>query len=578
MQGFPPIWSAIVLAFAVLLGVVRLWLWQRSAPAGMRAPLRRVALLSSLQAAAGVFLFFTLHPTAAALQNATIVVATRGASATEIPDGEILVALPEAGALPGAERVPDLATALRRHPEAGRVRILGEGLSARDRDSLALPVEMTPPPQPVGLVEIALPPAVAPGASFAVGGRIGSVRSGTIELVDPAGTIIARAPVIAGGRFDLHGAARTEGIALFELRLRDRGGRLIERLDVPLQTRADPPPRVIAVAGAPGPEMNFLRRWAELAGVDLTVAIDLGAGVRIGEAASPLNSANLASTDLLILDDRSWETLEVSRRGLVTQAVEDGMGLLLRPTGALTGGTRREWTLLGAPMSGDGAVGSLKFPAADDVPHLAQWELSDPGPDVVSAVRAPDGSPLAHWRARGRGRIGVWGVMDSYVLALAGQPDVHAGLWSDLFSVLGRPLNADRPHLRGLARVGERAVVCGGGLRDTVRSPDGGSTGLQIDPDAGAERCAAFWPSEVGWHRSGSSGAAGTPLYIHPAEAGPSLRARDAASASIDLTTDLPAAVRRRAPLTPHWSLAALLALLAALWFIERRRAPHTER
>lgn len=574
MQGVPPIWSAVILAAAVLVGGARLWLWQRSAPVELRAPLRRMVLLTVLQAIAGILLFFTLHPPAAALRNATMIVATRGAPATEVSDGEIFVALPEARAAPGAERVPDLATAIRRHPEAARVRVLGEGLPARDRGRLALPVEMTPPPRPPGFVDIALPPPAAPGATFEVGGSLGSLPSGTVELVDPAGTIIARTPVSAGRRFVLTGAARAEGTAVFELRLRDAAGRLVERLDAPLHTRADPAPRVVAIAGAPGPEMNFLRRWAESAGVDLTVAIDLGAGVRLGEATPLLTPARLARTDLLIVDDRSWETWDAGARGVVTRAVEGGMGLLLRPTGPLAGGTRREWAVLGAPIPVDGSVNPLEFPAADGVPDLARWNLADPDADVVSSVNAPDGSPLAHWSGRGRGRIGVWAVMDSYVLALAGRRDAHAGLWSDLFSVLGRPLNVDRPHLRGLARVGDRAVVCGVAPGGAVRAPDGRPASLQIDPNAGAERCAAFWPSQAGWHLAGSSGGSGTPLYVHPAEAGPSLRAHDAASAPIGLATEPPAPARRRGPLTPHLPLAALITLLAALWFVERRRPP----
>ncbi len=371
-----------------------------------------------------------------------------------------------------------------------------------------------------------------------------------------------------------HGARRRAGAgerserASAGLRLRAADGRLIERLDVPLHTRADPPPRVIALAGAPGPEMNFLRRWAASAGVELAIGMDLGAGVRLGQAPR-LTSAELARTDLLVIDDRSWDNLDAGARGLVSGAVDGGMGLLLRPTATLTGGTRREWAVLGAPIIGNGATQPLL--AAEGVPDLVRRNLADPGPDVVSIVHAPDGSPLAGWRSRGRGRIGVWTVMDSYVLALAGRPEAHADLWSDLFSELGRPLDGDRPRLRGLARVGDRAVVCGVAPRDTVRAPDGRSTRLEVDPKAGAERCAAFWPSQTGWTLVSSPGGPDTPLYVHPADAAPSLRAHDASTpsgvATGSVTPDL-----GRARLTANLPLAFLLMLLATLWFIERRR------
>lgn len=569
IQGISPLLSAAILILAVGVGIVRLWLWQRSAPVERRATPRRVALLAVLQALVGVLLFLTLHPPIAALGNATMLVATRNTPPTAVSDGEILVALPEAGAVPKAERVPDLATAIRRHPEAARVRVLGEGLPPRDRGPLTLPVETAPTPHPPGFVEIALPPAVAPGAAFTVGGLVGTLGAGTVELVDPAGAIIARVPIASGRRFTLSGAARAEGMAVFELRLRAADGRLVERLDVPLHTRADPPPRVIALAGAPGPEMNFLRRWAASAGVDLSIGMDLGSGIRLGQAPR-LTSAELDRTDLLVIDDRSWENLDPSTHSLVTGAVDGGMGLLLRPTAALTGGTRREWAVLGAPISGDGAANPLL--AAEGVPDLVRRNLADPGPDAVSVVHAPDGSPLAGWRLRGRGRIGVWTVMDSYVIALAGRPDAHADLWSDLFSVLGRPLDTDRPHLRGLARVGDRAVVCGVTPRDAVSAPDGRSTRLQIDPKAGVENCAAFWPSRAGWNLVSSPGGLETPVYVHPADAAPSLRAHDAASAPGGVAPKPPASAGSGAPLAANLPLVALLLLFAALWISERRR------
>lgn len=567
-----PLWTAALLALAVFGGLIRLWLWNRAAPADQRARPSRLALLAVLQALAGLLLFLVLHPPAAGSGEANLVVATRGAGQPTAAMDEVLIALPEAGAVRGAERAPDLATALRRHPEAARVRIVGEGLPPRDRATATPPVHSAPPPPISGITEIALPAPVAPGAAFAVGGRVGVLRSGTVELVDPAGTVVARSPVAADRRFVLKGAARAEGATTFDLRLRDAAGRLVERIEVPVHARADAPPRVVALAGAPGPELNFLRRWAEGADVDLSLTIELGAGVRLGQTPARLSAADLARTDLLILDDRSWEGLDAGARGRVIRAVEGGMGLLLRPTSALAAGTRREWEALGAPLAGDGAARALASPAAEGAPDLTRWDMARPRADAVSQVRGPDGSTLASWRARGQGRIGVWTVRDSYVLALAGRPQVHADLWSDVFSALSRPIAADRPRLRGLARVGERAVICGVAPGDQARSDPAPTAQLLIDARAGLESCAAFWPSQPGWFAVGAPGGQQTPIYIHPADAAPSVRAHEAglplqASGAVS-------PVERRARWTPgpFVLFVTLLILLGALWVMERRR------
>ena len=572
IPGVFPLLTGAILALAVGVGIARLWLWRRSAPVDQRTAPRRLALLAALQFLAAALLFFVLHPPPTVSRDSTLVVATRGAGQPEVSNREILVALPEAGGVQGAERVPDLATALRRHPEAARLRVVGEGLTLRDRAALALPILPTPTPSIPGIVEIALPAPVAPGGTFTVGGRLGALPSGTVELADPAGAVVARAPVVAGRRFLLKGAARAAGTAVFELRLRDATGRLIERLEAPVHARVEPPLRVVVLAGAPGPEVNFLRRWAEDAGVDLTTGIDLGAGVRLGQAPPRLSAADLASTDLLIIDDRSWQGLDAGARGLIARAVEGGMGLLLRPTATLAASTRRDWAVLGAPTVGDGVAPPLTLQDVEGAPGLSRWPMAQPGPDVVPTLRAPDGSPLAAWRARGQGRIGLWTLRDSYVLALAGRPDAHADLWSTLLSSLGRAAPADHPRLLGLARVGERAVVCGVSPRDDAVPPEGPSARLLIDPRSGLERCAAFWPSRSGWTLVGSPGGRQTPLYVHPAGAAPSLRAHEAATPPYTVPAGPRTDTGDRTPPGAPLTLAALLLLLAGLWFIERRR------
>ena len=63
-------------------------------------------------------------------------------------------------ALADVERVPDLATALRRHPGTQRVRVVGAGLEARDRDAVrGLALEFAADALPRGLVELDAPRA-----------------------------------------------------------------------------------------------------------------------------------------------------------------------------------------------------------------------------------------------------------------------------------------------------------------------------------------------------------------------------------------------------------------------------------
>lgn len=577
--------TAGIIALAVAVGLVRFWLRRLRTPAAGRGPAWRAAALTALPVAAGAALYLTLFPPSVAAPGAALVVATASAPGVIArAPGERLVALPEAGRIMGAERVPDLATALRRHPEATVLRVVGQGLTPRDREVVAgLAVAFDPAPPPAGIVSLTTPEPVAPGARFAVAGQVGTLRAGTIELIDPAGSVAARAPVRAGERFRLTAAARAPGLALFELRLKDAGGRVLERVAVPVDASPRSQPRVLALAGAPNAEIKFLRRWATDAGVALSAEIDAGGGVRLGDPPTPLTAATLSEIDLVVVDDRRWDAMGAGARGALIAAADGGMGLLLRPSGAPSAEVRRSWAALGLPLvesrgsapagleaDPDGERGSA--PATAGVPAPTRLALAPAGPGAIEVVRASDGRPAAGWTARGRGRIGVLTVEDSWVLQLTGREEAYGALWSRLFSALARPESVAPVRADGFPQVGTRVALCGlSGEGATTVEPGGRTVAPVVDP--ASDGCAGWWPERAGWSvaRSGERERA---VYVHPADAAPSLAAAEARTATLALVSGGGSAAgpERRAPGSPWPWFALLLASLGAAWWLERTR------
>ncbi|HZV83592.1 MAG TPA: hypothetical protein VFF48_01270, partial [Brevundimonas sp.] len=195
-DGFDPRgWAMAAIGLAVIIGLVRLLLWQRMAPADARSPRPRMALLLGLQVVTSLLLYLTLFPPSGTVSTGALIVATAGTGAVTRASDDILVALPEAGAIDGAVRLPDLATALRRFPSAAKVRVVGWGLAPRDQHPTARPLIFAPPAGPRGLIDLAPPQPVAPGAAFSVGGQVGALPLGLIELVDPADVVVDRARV-----------------------------------------------------------------------------------------------------------------------------------------------------------------------------------------------------------------------------------------------------------------------------------------------------------------------------------------------------------------------------------------------
>jgi hypothetical protein len=533
-----------------------------------RRPVARVRLaaLLALQWMAGAALFLFLYPPHIGIGAGTIAIVTSPVSS--LPPGTAF-SLPEAGDIPGATRVPDLAAALRRRPAGAMVEIVGDGLPPRDRIAIPAPARFRPPSQPPGIVAITLPEAGAPGAPFAFGGQVAGVPGGSVDLFDPAARSVARVPLGDDGAFSLTATAPAPGPALFALIVRDRRGRAVERLAVPVDIREPARPRLLVLAGAPSAEIRQLRRFAEDAGIDATVRVDLGAGLETGDAPVAIDRVSLSRIDLLVLDDRRWERLSTGERGAIATALSGGMGILLRPTGPLSAETRRGWAMLGLPVSG----GDVTLPVQGDTPDappLARRDIATPG--AIAMLRDASGNMLAAWRPRGRGRIGLWSVTDSYALVLSGAPEHYAALWSTLFSTLAREGEAAPPRLQDLARAGERAALCGLSGNATLLDGDR-ERRLAVDPASGPANCAAFWPQSDGWHLLRDANGRETALYVHPADAAPALAAAEKTRATLALTGALPADGEPQTTPGPRWPwFTLLIVFLTALWWLERRR------
>ncbi|RRN64063.1 hypothetical protein [Caulobacter sp. 602-1] len=565
MSGSLELWTAILIAIVTIGGIARTVLRRRSAD--VRGPAWRFAALIALQILGGALLHPTLFPPSVATPPGRLVVATHGAKPALRASGDVLVALPEAGPLPGAVRAPDLGSALRLYPEPGRLRIEGDGLTPRDQIPLDRPAEFAPSPAPRGLIALTPPKPLAPGGCFTVAGQVGG--GGGVELIDPAGAVVDQAAVAADGRFQLSAAARAPGLALFDLRLKDAAGRTVEQIEIPIETRAQRQPRVLVLAGAPSAETKYLRRWAQDAGIALNLDIDVGAGVALGDPPIPITRATLAEIDLVVVDDRRWESLSPGARTALAAATGEGLGLLLRPTGPLSAATRRDWTNMGMATSGDGEVHAFRLDGPTNL-ELSRYDLAQAGRDGVPMIRDKAGAPLAAWRPRGQGRVGLWIVVDSYGLALAGHTDRYGEMWSELFSILARPSDGPGVWVDGIARLGQRATLRG--VRGPIRvvDPDGVESRPVVDPAAGPAARAAYWPRRAGWHRVSD----GARFYVHPADAAPSLAwaaDRQATLDAVAASVTRGARAIRTAPGSSWPWAAGLLAVLGLLWWLERR-------
>lgn len=563
----PALLVAVAIAAAALVGVVR-----------SRHALRYRAARIGLQLAAAVLLYLCLFPPSTREEFAAdeLVVLTPGATAAQIaalPLAANTVALPGVEAERALERVPDLGTALRRHVDARRLRIVGGGLPSRDRDAArGLVVAFDAAPLPRGLVELDLPHVVRAGSAWRVAGRAEGLAGGRVELRDPSGAVVAAQAPDAQGRFSLQAVAKGEGAASFVLDALGADGTRVDSMAVPLAVQAGAPLKILLLAGAPDPELKYLRRWAADAGLALDSRLGLSEGVVLTEGAAALDAEALRSVDLAVLDERSWNALDAGAKQALIGAVRDGLGLLLRATGPIPEPVAADWADLGYRVQAAAPAAAVKLDRAlglDEAgPALARGALAVDAPDAAPLLRADDGSTLGWSRNLGRGRVALWLLADSYRLSLAGAAPAFGTLWSEVFANLARARGEIPPSLPQAARVDERAVFCAVATDAAVETEAGAHSQLIAD----AAGCAAYWPDAPGWHTL-LSGDRRWPFHVRARDEARALAAGETqrATRALLVAASSPVEPAARSRPLPRWPFfLAWLALVALLWWLER--------
>jgi len=572
--------TAILIVAAALFGS-----WRT-----LRAQSGRRALRIALQLVAAALIYFALFPPTVSERFAagTLVVLTPGiteAQAAAVSGGIATVALPGAVTRRDVEHVPDLGTALRRHPETSRLQVVGGGLPPRDIDAArALPIEFDGAPPGDGIVDLSAPASVRAGSTFVISGRVPGHADGRVELRDPAGAVVANAALAQDGAFSLNAHAKAPGNAEFALHVLDRSGVESEQMPQPLAVQPGDALRVLVLAGAPDPELKYLRRWAIDAGLDLSSRIVLSDGIAMRDGDMPLTADALARTDLVIVDERAWNALDANAKTLLKDAARDGLGLFLRVTGTVPDVVVADWQALGFRVRAADVAETASLATAGSAPDpaavLSRRALLVEADDATPLLRVGDGSAAALWRGDGRGRVAIWWLADSYRLALAGDAGAFGTLWSRALATVARARGTSAPALRGDARVDRRGVLCGLSDDAYVEQPDGTHVVLTIDDARVERRCAGFWPAAQGWHALVSNGQRVT-FYVFAANAAPALDAARNADATRTLAGtagDFASTIAMRGIPAPRWPFfAGWLAVVALLWWLERTKPSAVE-
>ena len=558
-------WATLsLLGLAVLIGIWR----------ALRLPESRRWIGIIGQAVMAILLWRFLYPPLIDKLRVETVVLSPGVTKQQLAQLDFtapILALPGIGvAHRSIEHVPDLATALRRNPTIGSLRVIGDGLPERDRESLGQHgLSFEPGADLVGLVDVQSPASVRAGALWTMQGEVAGVDGGQVRLLDRSGAVAATAALDESGRFRLSAAAKTAGEAVYRLQLLDANDSVIDELPLGIVIRAGDALSTLILAGGADPETKYLRRWIIDSGSAVASRISLSRGIAQRQADAELSAATLEKTDLLIVDERTWSGLPAAGKALISTAVEQGMGLILRATGPMSAKTSVEWAELGFKIESADLARSVRLATSAGEIELTRMPLRISSDDSVRLLSATDGSLLAIWRAFGQGRIALWLPLDSWRLATSGDKTGYGTLWSETFSTLARARGSVSASLPRMARVDQRAAICGIGPDAVIENSQGLTEHLLIDSEAG--NCAAWWPTEAGWQHLVDADRRESIFVLDAGEATNLIR-QETRAATRQLVRPPSATSMYRTPM-PRWPLfLAWLLTSAGFWWWERRQ------
>jgi hypothetical protein len=574
-------WLCIgILLLATVLSIARLWHGYIQAAVAHRPRVWRILMLIALSSVCAMFLYAALFPPVRYVHTERLLILSAHADVSTIKNKAArVIALPEATKITGVERVPDLATALRRYPDVGAIDVIGDGLPLRDMDAArGLLMHFSPSQLSDGIQALSWSEKISPGMRWWLRGRVNPSQTTTLELLDPANVVIARQQSDVQGGFVFSDTARAAGQATYHVRVLNAQKKILETLTLPISVEREAPLRVLSLAGGPSPELKFLRRWARDADIALESRIELGQGMQIHTENSVISAANLQDLDLLILDERAWHALSSANKTILMEALNNGLGVLLRLTGTINSNTVNEWRKLGFWVSEHAMARSVRLHEPQGrtlLPELTRRPVRVQSHDAAVLLQTNNAEPLAIWRAQAQGRIALWWLTDSYKLALIGAVDRHAQLWSEAATILARArsqamIKSQQQHVW----VNARSIYCGLVESARVREPNGQVSQLVIDKHGANKSCAGFWPRQAGWHRL-YSGMHSQAFYVRANGEASGLWAgviRDATMQQVDHVARQSNPVQISMP-GRHWPYFLLWLLLSSLlWVFERSK------
>ena len=512
----------------------------------------------------------------------------------------------------------DVAQLPLREPALSNIDIRGYGLTSDQWQEFPADININfQTPAISGFTDMHWPRSLLNGETLRIGGRYTiqqgeNPADGTIidlALLDPVGNTVNESRIRNGAHFSLTARPRGRGNLDYTLQAR-MGDTLLSKQTVSTSVGTVASIKIMVQQSAPSFETRQLKNFAAGYGAQVLINTQISRGKSISQSVNlpdgsetTFSPASLAAKDVLIMDGRALVNLAAQQRQWLSDAVEQGLGLLVIADASLVDEPR---------LADDNLLSWFELTTdpnakTEVVPRLlsksaSRWQ--QPLPVAAMQLQSADADQLiddSHDnalvinKAYGLGHIAISLISQSHRWLTSGQRDQWSDYWAALIDAVGRA--RDDSYLlpqtdTAFFEVGETIPLCAMSATESlvitvipavIGAGQVYDVRLTANTLGSPRQCGWFQARHAGWHQLQLRSSTGKRLLdqqgIYIQKAGQwlaqkrQLRVNASNHRLANNTTDTVASQRGKwvsKPISPT-SLWLLLVLCASLLWLERK-------